>query len=100
MKKYKKDGADVKTISLLENKATKEIVPLRIVLDTDNEIRATNFYGTSKSGRAYIAPQLVFIRATGKQRTIDISYSFTQLEQIVHALEQIKNDNNEYFEDH
>ena len=99
MKKFKNDGQDVKTISLLDNNASKEIVPMRIVIDTDNEIRATNFYGTSKTWRTYTASQLVFIRATGRQRNIDISYKFSQLNQIAEALEKIKNENSVYFDD-
>jgi len=29
----------------------KEIIPIKIELDTDTEIRATNFYGTTKTGK-------------------------------------------------
>ena len=31
----------------------KEIIPIKIELDTDTEIRATNFYGTTKTGKKY-----------------------------------------------
>ena len=39
-----KNSRDVKTISMMDKKLTKEITPVKIILDTDNEIRATNFY--------------------------------------------------------
>ena len=51
----------------MEKKDTKEITPIKIILDTDNEIRATNFYGTTKTGKTYTAPQIVIMRAIAKQ---------------------------------
>ena len=92
-----KDSRDVKTISMMDKKLTKEITPVKIILDTDNEIRATNFYGTSKTGKSYIAPQLVFMKATGKQKSVDISVSFNQIDQIMVALKKIREENNQYF---
>ena len=92
-----KDSRDVKTISMMDKKLTKEITPVKIILDTDNEIRATNFYGTSKTGKSYIAPQLVFMKATGKQKSVDISVSINQIDQIKVALKKIREENNQYF---
>ena len=34
----------------MNKKNAKEIIPLKIILDNDSEIRATNFYGTTKTG--------------------------------------------------
>ena len=94
-----KDSRNVKTISMMDRKLTKEIIPVKIILDTDNEIRATNFYGTSKTGKSYIAPQLVFMKATGKQKSVDISVSFNQIDQIITSLKKIREENNQYFDD-
>ena len=99
MKKIKKNGNDVKTISMLNNKKAKKITPLQIILDDDSEIRATNFHGTTKTGRSYVAPQLVFVRAIGKQKSIDISFPIHQLQQIIDSLTTIRNENDEYFDD-
>ena len=48
----------------------KEIIPIKIELDTDTEIRAIKFYGTTKTGKKYITPQLVFVRAVGCQNRL------------------------------
>ena len=89
----------MKTISLQSKKTSKEIIPLKIILDCDSEVRATNFYGTTKTGRSYVTPQLVFIRQTGKQRSVDISFPISQLQQIIDSLQAIRNENDEYFDD-
>ena len=68
------------------------------MLDIDHEIRATNFYGNTRTGRPYVTSQLVYLNATGKQRIVDISYPFAMLDQIVHNLQTIRNENEEYFE--
>ena len=94
-----KESRNVKTISMMDRKLAKEIIPIKIILDTDNEIRATNFYGTSKSGKSYIAPQLVFMKATGKQKSVDISVAFNQIDQIITSLQKIREENNQYFDD-
>ena len=99
MDKIKGSGDDVKTISMLNSKMSKQITPLKILLDDDSEIRATNFHGTTKTGRTYISPQIVFIRATGRQRSIDISFPIHQLQQIIDGLQRIKNENDEYFDE-
>ena len=79
MDKIKGSGDDVKTINMLNSKMSKQIIPLKILLDDDSEIRATNFHGTTKTGRTYISPQIVFVRATGRQRSIDISFPIHNL---------------------
>ena len=99
MKKIKRSGSDVKTISMLNSKTSKEITPLKIILDCDSEIRATNFHGTTKTGRTYITPQVVFVRATGRQRSVDISFSIHQLQQLIDSLTKIRNENDAYFEE-
>ena len=99
MDKIKGSGDDVKTINMLNSKMSKQITPLKILLDDDSEICATNFHGTTKTGRTYISPQIVFIRATGRQRSIDISFPIHQLEQIIDGLQRIKNENDEYFDE-
>merc|ERR1712074_537136 len=98
MDKIKGSGDDVKTINMLNLKMSKQITPLKILLDDDSEIRATNFHGTTKTGRTYIFPQIVFVRATGRQRSIDISFSIHQPQQITDGLQRIKNENDEYFD--
>ena len=99
MKRKKKNGNVIKTILMLNNKKSKEITPLKIILDCDSEVRATNFHGTTKTGRSYVAPQLVFVRAIGKQKSIDISFPIHQLQQIIDSLTTIRNENDEYFDD-
>ena len=99
MKKIKRSGSDVKTISMLNSKTSKEITPLKIILDCDSEIRATNFHGTTKTGRTYITPQVVFVRATGRQRSVDISFPIHQLQQLIDSLTKIRNENDAYFEE-
>ena len=80
---------EVKTINMFQT-TTKKIKPIKIVLDHDSEVRATNFHGTSKNGRSYISPQIVFVRATGKDKSMDISFPFSQLQTIIDALTTIK----------
>ena len=76
----------------------KEIIPIKIELDTDTEIRATNFYGSTKTGKKYIAPQLVFVRAVGCHKSIDISFNMKQVGQIIESLSRIRSENEDYFE--
>ena len=76
----------------------KEIIPIKIELDTDTEIRACNFYGTTKTGKKYITPQLVFVRAVGCNKSIDISFNIKQLGQILESLARIRSENEDYFE--
>ena len=99
MDKVKGSGDDVKTINMLNSKMSKQITPLKIILDNDSEIRATNFHGTTKTGRTYISPQIVFVRATGRQKSIDISFPIHQLQPIIDSLVRIKNENDEYFDE-
>ena len=99
MDKIKGSGGDLKPINMLNSQMSKQITPLKILLDDDSEIRATNFHGTTKTGRTYISPQIVFIRATGRQRSIDISFPIHQLQQIIDGLQRIKIDNDEYFDE-
>ena len=75
----------------------KEIIPIKIELDTDTEIRATNFYGTTKTGKIYITPQLVFVRADGCHNSIDISFNIKQLGQILESVSRIRSENEDYF---
>ena len=76
----------------------KEIIPIKIELDTDTEIRACNFYGTTKTGKKYITPQLVFVRAVGCHKSIDISFNIKQLGQILESLSRICSENEDSFE--
>ena len=99
MDKIKGSGDDIKIINMLNSKMSKQITPLKILLDDDSEIHATNFHGTTKTRRTYISPQIVFIRATGRQRSIDISFPIHQLQQIIDGLQRIKNENDEYFDE-
>ena len=89
---------DVKIINMFRQ-TKKQIKPLKIILDSDSEVRATNFHGTSKGGRTYMTPQLVFIRATGKEKSVDISFPTEQLKTIIEALATIQNENDEYFDE-
>lgn len=88
----------MKTVSLPNKKQSKEIVPIKIILDCDTYVRATSFHVTTKTGKPYITPQLVFVRATGKQRILIISFPINQLEQILESLTTIRNENDEYFD--
>ena len=83
----------------MNSETSKEITPLKIILECDSEIRATNFHGTTKTGRTYITPQVVFVRATGRQRSVDISFPIHQLQQIIDSLTKIRNENDAYFEE-
>ena len=89
---------DVKIINMFRQ-TKKQIKPLKIILDSDSEVRATKFHGTSKGGRTYMTPQLVFIRATGKEKSVDISFPIEQLKTIIEALTTIQNENDEYFDE-
>ena len=89
---------DVKIINMFRQ-TKKQIKPLKIILDSDSEVRATNFHGTSKGGRTYMTPQLVLIRATGKEKSVDISFPIEQLKTIIEALTTIQNENDEYFDE-
>ena len=51
MDKIKGSGDDVKTINMLNSKMSKQITPLKILLDDDSGIQATNVHGTTKSVR-------------------------------------------------
>ena len=73
LKKYEQEGKECRNITMKNKENEKEIIPIKIELDTDTEIRATNFYGTTKTGKKYITPQLVFVRAVGCHKSIDIS---------------------------
>ena len=99
MDKIKGSGDDVKTINMLNSKMPKQITPLQILLDDDSEIRATNFHGTTKTGKTYISTQIVFVRAIGRQRSNDISFPTHLLQQIIDGLQRIKNENDEYFDE-
>ena len=91
-------GDEVKTINM-SKQSTKQINPLKILIDNESEVRATNFHGTSKNGRTYISPQVIFVRATAKEKYLEISFPFLQLQTIIDALLKIKNENEEYFAD-
>merc|ERR1712148_34096 len=99
MNKIKGSQDDVKTINMLNLKMSKQITPLKILLNDDSEIRATNFHGQTKTGRTYISPQIVFVRATDRQRSIDISFPIPHIHPIIGALIQIKNENDQYFDE-
>ena len=99
LEKINTSEEDVKIINMKSSKMSKEIVPLQILLDADSEIRATNFHGTTKTGKTYMTPQVVFVRATGRQRSIDISFPMNQLQQIIESLTTIKNENEDYFDE-
>ena len=76
----------------------REIIPIKIEIDTDTEIRAYNFHGASKIGKKYITPQLVFVRAVGCQKSIDISFNIQKIPNIVESLSRIRSENEDYFE--
>ena len=99
LEKINTSEEDVKIINMKSSKMSKEIVPLQILLDADSEIRATNFHGTTKTGKTYMTPQVVFVRATGRQRSIDISFPMNQLQQIIESLTTIKKENEDYFDE-
>ena len=99
LEKINTSEEDVKIINMKSSKMSKEIVPLQILLDADSEIRATNFHGTTKTGKTYMTPQVVFVRATGRQRSIDISVPMNQLQQIIESLTTITNQNQVYFDE-
>jgi len=61
----------------------KEIIPVKIELDT---------------GKKYMTPQLVFVRAVGCHKSIDISFNIKQLGQILESLSRIRSENEDYFE--
>ena len=82
MDKVKGSGDDVKTINMLNSKMSKQLTPLKIILDNDSEIRATNFHGTTKTGRTYISPQIVFVRATGRKKASTSAFQYTNFNQL------------------
>ena len=97
--KIKGSGDDVKTINMLNSKMSRQITPLQILLGDDSEISATNFHGTTKTGRTHISPQIVFWNATGRERSIGIRFPIHQLQHITDSLQRIKNENEQYFDE-
>ena len=98
MKTIPNDGRDVKTISRLDNMHGKEIIPMKIILEADREIRATNFHGTSKAGKSYKTPQIIFMKHIGKQKCVDISFPFHMITDILSSLTEIRDENRDYFD--
>ena len=98
MKTISDDAREVKTLSMLDNTREKEIIPMKIILDTEREIRATNFHGTSRAGKSYIVPQIVFMKYIGKQNFVDVSFPFHQIPDILTSLTKINDENKEYFD--
>ena len=82
MDKVKGSGDDVKTINMLNSKMSKQLTPLKIILDNDSEIRATNFHGTTKTGRTYISPHIVFVRATEDKNASTTAFQYTNFNQL------------------
>ena len=93
--KTKGSGDDVKTNNMLNSKMSKQITPLNILLNDDSEISATNFHGTTKPGRSCIFSQIVFIKVTGGQKSIDISFPIHQPQPIIDSSANIRNKNDE-----
>ena len=58
MKKIKKNGNDVKKISMLNNKKSKEITPLKIILDCDSEVRATKLSWNNEDRKILHCPTI------------------------------------------
>ena len=56
--KIKGSGDEVETIKIINSKMSKQITPLKILLDVDSEIRATNIHGTTKTGRTMLLIKL------------------------------------------
>ena len=99
MDKIKGSGDDAKTINMLNSKTSKQITPLKVFSNGYSEIRATNFHGTTKTGRSYISPQILFVRETGRQRrSRDISVPIHQIQLIIDGLQRIKNETDQYFD--
>merc|ERR1712163_17824 len=78
-------GDEVKTINM-SKQSTKQINPLKILIDNESEVRATDFRGTSKNGRTYISPQVIFVRANTTEKYLEISFQFLQLQTTIDAL--------------
>ena len=98
MDKNKGLGDYVKTINMLISEMSKQITLLKTLLGDDSEISATNFHGAMKTVRTYITPQIAFVRATGRHRSIDISFLIHHLQPIRDLLVKTKNENDEYFD--
>ena len=99
MEKIKRSGGDVKIMNILNSKMSKQITPLKMLLDDDSEIYATNFHVTAKTRRTYISPQIVFLRETGRQRTKNIIFPIQQLQPIIDSLQMIENESDQYFDE-
>ena len=52
-----------------------------------------------EEGERTSPPQLVFVRATEKEKSIDISFQIHQLKTIIESLTTIQNENEEYFDE-
>ena len=100
----KQEEESVETLNMTKQSA-KQINPLKVLIDHDTDVRATNFHGTSKNGRSYVQPQICFVRATGmdnktgKGKNIDISFPFHNIQTIIDSLTAIRDKNEEYFDD-
>ena len=71
-------GDEVKTINM-SKQSTKQINPLKILIDNESEVRATNFHGTQKF-RDLNFPQVVFVRVPAKEKNMDISFPALQVQ--------------------
>ena len=72
---------------------------MKILVSDEEEIRATNFCGTNKlSNKTYTIPQIVFLKNLPRGKTIDISMNFNKIDKIITSLQNIKSQNNDYFE--
>ena len=64
------------------------------------KLRATNLpWNNEKLEEPIYLLKLYLFRATGRQRSIDISFPIHQLIQIIDGLQRIKNENDEYFDE-
>ena len=81
------------------NPTTNKIRPIKLLLDNHYEVRATNFHGTSITGRCYTSPNVIFMRTNGKDKSTDIRFPYSQLLNIIDALTifKIENENDEIF---
>ena len=61
MEKIKDSGDKVKPINMLHPKMSKQITPLKILLDDDLDIRTTTFPGTTNQEGPTFLPKLYLL---------------------------------------
>ena len=97
----KDEGEKMITKSKIEKQTNVLITPVQYWLAEDFEIRCCNVKGMTKNGAStYSTPQILFIKHTTKNRSIDISIPLKKAHKMIDIINDFINVNSDFFEDH